>query len=388
MTVETGKEAKRKSWGRRIADFLSTVATGALAVGLVIVGTSFIAERATSIEIEEAAPIVEVYAAPAVMVPFYEVERSFVGQIEPQRRTDIAFELPGTVDAILVDEGDRVGEGDEIAHLDTRTLENQRTTLSAARQALEAQLELARLTMERQEVLEQRGHATRQVFDAARLRYAEIAARIAETDASIAGIDIQLDKAVIRAPFDGHIGARFVDDGASVGAAEPVVALLEDGEPLMRVGVAPDIADRLGIGDTINVVVSGEEFEGTVDSLRPDLDPTTRTRMILLRLKASENEAPVLFGQTGAIRLTQDVKERGAWVPVTALYEGVRGLWTVKTVVPGESGETTAGFEAIEILYADEDRAFVRGSFADGTEIIQTGPHRVTPGQRVRKTEG
>ena len=73
----------------------------------------------------------------------------------------------------------------------------------------------------------------------------------------------------------------------------------------------------------------------------------------------------------------------GAWVPVTALRDGVRGLWTVLVAVPSDAGSVVAE-EAVEILYADETRALVRGTFADGARLIESGAHRVTPGQAVQ----
>ena len=43
---------------------------------------------------------------------------------------------------------------------------------------------------------------------------------------------------------------------------------------------------------------------------------------------------------------------------------------------------------AVEVVYSDADRAYVRGSFQNGTQLIKEGPHRVAPGQSVRVTEG
>jgi hypothetical protein len=63
--------------------------------------------------------------------------------------------------------------------------------------------------------------------------------------------------------------------------------------------------------------------------------------------------------------------------------EGERGLWTVLTVVDGESGPV-AGQETVQILHALDQRVFVEGTLGDGQRVIATGVHRLSPGQAVR----
>lgn len=385
MPVEDATNGFWKRLARRAATVASTLATGALAVGLVVIGAGFIESRATSIPPTEAAPAVTVGSLMLSIDDGYQVSRSFVGQVEPLQQTDVAFELSGTVETVTIDEGERVSRGQILAQLDTRTLQNDKAALLASRQALEAQTELARLTTERKEALQESGFSTTQAFDEARLGLAELEARLAETDAAIAGIDIQLDKAVVRAPFDGQVGTRFVDEGAWVGGGAPIITLLQNATPQMRVGIAPSVADALRPGDRLTVEIGAQSFEGVLVQLRPDLDRATRTRTALLTIQASAGEAAPLFGQTGTVALSETVAEAGAWIPVTALREGTRGLWTVLTVRPGDQpDEGIVAFEAVEVLYSDQDRAFVRGTFQEGARIVAAGPHRVTPGQRVR----
>ncbi len=355
-----------------------TAATIALAIGLVAGAGALISARATDVVIADPAPRTPVATRVLTRVDSYSVPRRFTGQVEAQQSTAIAFEQGGTVAEVLVDEGDTVAEGAVLARLDTRALTARQTALRAARGALVARAELARLTTERQEALEDRGFAATQRLDEARLGLAELEALIAETDASLEGVAIDLDKAVIRAPFAGRIADRMVDTGATVGAGQSLLTLLEDAAPQMRVGLPPKLAAGLRPGLAVTVEMEGRTRAGTLVHLRPDLDPATRTRIALVRL-----DGAALFGQTGTLTLDETVATDGAWVPVTALRDGVRGLWTVLVAVPSDAGSVVAE-EAVEILYADETRALVRGTFADGARLIESGAHRVTPGQAVQ----
>ena len=109
--------------------------------------------------------------------------------------------------------------------------------------------------------------------------------------------------------------------------------------------------------------------------IRPDIDPVTRTRTALFALDT--DDAPT-FGQTATLSIDMQIAARGTWVPVDALQEGSGSIWNVLVVEDG-----TVRTAAAELLHAETDRAFVRGSFAEGATLIRSGAHRVVPGQEV-----
>ncbi|MEL6436176.1 MAG: efflux RND transporter periplasmic adaptor subunit, partial [Pseudomonadota bacterium] len=115
----------------------------------------------------------------------------------------------------------------------------------------------------------------------------------------------------------------------------------------------------------------------------PQIDPATRTRIIRAKL---DGATALSFGLTGELTIAQRVETPGAWIPMTAVEDGVRGLWTIKTL--SDIDDTArVGVEAVEVIYADAERAFVRGTFEDGAAFIPTGVHRVVAGQNVRITQ-
>jgi hypothetical protein len=84
------------------------------------------------------------------------------------------------------------------------------------------------------------------------------------------------------------------------------------------------------------------------------------------------------------------VGEPGVWLPLSALTEGVRGLWQAYALAPLADARpgVVAGQRVtplpVEVLHYDGDRAYVRGPFAHGTPVVAGGLHRVVPGQLVR----
>lgn len=368
---------------RRIGVLLGTALVAALAVGAVALGTRVIAENSVRLAVDDAAAPLSVAVHRITRASGYSVRQEFIGRVEPRQVTELGFEAGGTVAEIAVDEGDTVAEGAILARLDTRSLQSQLRQQKAARDALAAQLELARLTFARQDKLAERSFSSQQRADEARLSVAELEARLAEREAAITGIEVDLDKAQLRAPFAGRVAGRFVDSGARVGPSTPILELQQETTPQLRVGLTPDRAARLSPGDAFDVTIDGRPFRATYASRRAEIDPVTRTLSALFDLEPGDDHAPPVFGSVVRLSLTREVAEPGAWVPLTALTEGPRGLWTVLIVDEGPAGPPRIAMEAVEVIHAEGNRAYVRGPLEDGLAVIADGAHRVSVGQQV-----
>jgi multidrug efflux pump subunit AcrA (membrane-fusion protein) len=98
------------------------------------------------------------------------------------------------------------------------------------------------------------------------------------------------------------------------------------------------------------------------------------------------SSAPVQPGEI--IRLSVRTVEpvRGVWVPVSALTERERGLWSVY-VARSEGSDWLAQPDTVEVIHAAGEEVYVRGGLRDGDRVILDGLHRLTPGQRVAPVE-
>jgi RND family efflux transporter MFP subunit len=353
-----------------------TVAVVAAAGAATILGAQILADRAAAAPTPEGAPAIPVAVRPLTIETGYAVERSFVGQVEPARSVDLSFELPGRVDSVAVDEGDTLRQGDVVARQDTRLIEAEIARLTASRTALEAQFDFASRTLERSNELNTRGFASTERLDGAIAARDELAARIAEVEAALLDVSIRLEKATLHAPLDGRVTVRRIDGGESLSPGQPILTLVSTEDPVVRVGVPLDIADKLPATATIRI--DGRDHLARLQSVRPDIDPVTRTRTALYTLPGAGD---AVFGQTARLVLTETIDVAGTWVPLRSLKENAGGVWTILTLGPDDRVRTAA----IEVLHTEGDRVFVRGSFPAGTLAIDEGPQRVTPGQTVRR---
>lgn len=371
---------------RRALRRLATLGLTAMILGgagaSVVAGVTLISRSAASVE-PPAAPPTPVGVIRVVMAPGHEVARRFTGQIEPAARTELGFELGGRIAEVLADEGDRVAAGAVLARLDTAALGPERAALEAELAALAADAELARLTLARSDALTARGVRSVAAQDDARLMLARSEAQMAAVRARIAGVDVRLEKSVLTAPFAARIGARLADPGRTAAPNAPVLVLFDAAPPRLRVGLPPELAAGLSPGDAVAVEIDGARQPAIVLRIRPDLDPDTRGRSVVLGLPAAA--AGRALGDTADVIVTQQVAEPGFWVPLGALREGVRGAWSVMAVEAGPNGDRVVP-AAVEVIHAEGARVFLRGALPPGARIVGAAPDRVAPGQRVAAT--
>ncbi len=370
-------EPKSPLW-RHAVSVLGTLGIIALSVALILAGRGVLADRSAAASGPDPAAVTPVSTDRIAMTDHYEVTRRFSGQFEARQETALAFERAGTIAEVLVRDGDAVTRGQPIARLDTRLLEAEAKRLTAQRAGLEAQAELARRTNARQAELRERGHASDQRVDDTSLALAQLEAGIAEIDAALTSTQVNLGKSVLTAPFTGTIGARLVDAGTIAAPGSPVATLLQDGAPRFRAGLDPALAEALTLGDPVEITLGTGTRTATLAHLSPELDTMTRARTALFDV---DGPAPPSRA-TGEVALTQRIEATGAWIPLSALRQGPRGTWILLTVEDG-----AVATEAAEILHVQGARAFIRGTFTDGTEFITGGTHRVVPGQPVTAEE-
>lgn len=308
-------------------------------------------------------------------------EQRFLGTIKAAKRSDVGFEVPGVIDAVAVTEGQTVGAGDVLARLDLRSLRARRAAAAATVDQVTAERELARARVDRQAPLAGSGAISAQNFDDTRLGEQALAARLAAARAELERIDVDLDKSVLRAPYDARIGRQHLDQGSVTRAGSPVFTLIATGEREARIGVAVEQAGDLTEGENYALTLRGKHVDARLRAIRPDVNPVTLTTSAIFTLPAG---ALAYDGEPVAISLPRRIEQRGGWLPLSALLEGERGVWTVLALRERDEG-SVALREIVEVLHVSGDRAYVRGTLNSGDEVISDGVHRVAPGTRVMR---
>ncbi|NEO48820.1 MAG: HlyD family efflux transporter periplasmic adaptor subunit [Moorea sp. SIO4A3] len=218
-------------------------------------------------------------------------------------------------------------------------------------------------------------------------------ALIRELDARIADVNLNIAKSTLKAPFNSRISVRRVDEGSVISTGESILRLVEMENLEVRIGLPTDTAYRLRQGGYQNLTIADRTYRATVESILPEVDSSTRTVTVVLKLETSP-QAQVAVGRIARLELTETIRESGYWLPVTSLAKSVRGLWSC--YVLEESSEQsnasdndrlfTVKQEDVEVLYVQGNQMLVRGTLQPNDLVILNGSHRFVPGQLVRQS--
>lgn len=316
----------------------------------------------------------------------YTVVERFAGRVVARRTSDLGFERGGRVVEVAVDLGDRVEAGDVLARLETRELLAERRELEARLAEANARLALAKLTTERRRRMVEEQSVSEQVYDEARFEEQAIASQLEAARAGIERIDVALELSRIEAPYAGSVIERQVDEGTVVAPGQTLLRLIEDEHLELRVGVPPETAAALERDRAYDVEVDGRSVPSRLDRLLENVEPDTRTVVAVFQFE----EAPdgVRSGALARLEILAERPAPGFWLPLTALAESRRGLWSAFALVPPEEDAPddvrVAERRELQVIHAEADRAYVRGTLGDGERVVASGLHRLVPGQRVR----
>ena len=156
--------------------------------------------------------------------------RNFPGRVDANRKAALAFRVSGKVHELLVKEGDLVKQGDVIAKLDPTDFQ---ITLND-KKALFTQAEK---DYERGKKLVKEGHISKRDFD-------QLEASYLSNKADFNLARQQLIYTELKAPFDGTIARRFIQNFEEIEAKQDIVAL-NDNEILE---VKIDVPENLILG--------------------------------------------------------------------------------------------------------------------------------------------
>ena len=219
------------------------------------------------------------------------------------KEIDINSKVPGRVVKLLVKEGDHVKAGDVIAYIDQRDLLAQQAQSEAAITALEAQaaqagavtslqsgttqagldkaasdLKLAAKDEQRYAELLSQGAVSQQVYDNYRTKYenaqaayntaqsnmqqndvnraneAAISRKIEQAHAALDQVNVSLDETVIRAPFDGVITEKYIEEGSMLSQGTPLVAIQDPTDNWVDIKVPETELSRYALNQEVTLI--------------------------------------------------------------------------------------------------------------------------------------
>jgi len=289
------------------------------------------------------------------------------GTILPNESVDIKPEISGLVTKVNFKEGQYVTKGTPLLYLNDNELQAQYQRLQYTQKLFQTQ-------ESRQKQLLAREAISQEEYDIVLNQY-----NTALSDIKL--VQAQLEKTVIRAPFNGRLGLRQVSEGAVINASNIIVSIVNIDPIKLEFSIPERYAGMVTEGSPIffSSESSKEEVEGRVYAYEPQVDAATRT--IKLRAQSPNKSGKYLPGMFVKIRFVLEVKEDALMVPAEAVIPELSGY---KVFVVGADGN--AEQRMIEIGTRTDTQVQVLSGLAEGELVLITGVMQVRKGMPIKPT--
>ncbi len=310
--------------------------------------------------------------------------REYPGRLRAGQQADMAFEVAGRIVEFVLREGERGSRGTVLARLDSRDYVNLLDQAKAA--ANNRRTYLSRIAQ---------AHKTGAVSEQD-LNDAEAQVEVADAEVKIKQKGV--DDTLLRAPFDGVMSRKLVEDFANIQAKQPVLIFEDPAHMEIKVSVPErDLAGRSGVKATPEEITRRTQpkvivtslpdhvFPARLKELATTADPTTRTFEATFIFEP-EDRVIVLPGMTAKVVLEVSGDEAAAGdvlIPARAAVadeSGEAAVWIV-------AGDGTVSMRSVTLGALRGDEVLVSAGLSNGETIAVSGITKLRPGVKVRRWE-
>lgn len=207
------------------------------------------------------------------------------GSIQPERKADLRAEVSAVVLQVLKENGDAVRKGDVLIRMDQTTIQdNLRSAEDSARNAAQA-LDQAERNVQRLKTLRASGMTSLQALDDAEVRRNAAQSELSASKARTAQARQQLERTVVRAPFDGVVSDRKASAGDTASIGKELLKVIDPTSMRFAGRVSADKISQVSVGQTVGFRINGyagQEFRGKVTRVDPSANDVTRQVEVLV----------------------------------------------------------------------------------------------------------
>lgn len=279
---------------------------------------------------------------------------SVTGELVPGVYADLSFPSLGTIDEILVKDGDQVTKGMKLASLDRSVLYSQyQDALLAVRIAEENEKQVRRNRSDT---------ATPEDVQAKKLASEQARQKVRT-------LKEEMQMNVLSAPIDGQVSRLSARVGEVTTAGKVLLRVMQPTTFILESRVPESDIAKIALGMkalvTFDAFTRDEIFEATVESIDPAATVVQDVVSYKVKFRLANTDSRLKEGMTGNIDIETAKREGVLWVPYRALTkeEG-------KIYVSVKRGETS--FERVEVstgLEGDDGTIEIKTGLKEGDEV-------------------
>ncbi|MDE2081750.1 MAG: efflux RND transporter periplasmic adaptor subunit [Burkholderiales bacterium] len=207
------------------------------------------------------------------------------GSIEPERRADLRAEVGAVVLQVFKENGQPVRAGEPLVRLDDAAIRDALSSADEAARAAGQAYDQTERQLQRLRTLQQQGMTSQQSLDDAEVRRNNAQSDLVAAKARVAAARQQLQRTLIRAPFDGVVSDRQVSVGDTAQVGKALLKVIDPRSMRFEGLVSADRLAELKPGQRVRFRVNGYadgDFIGTVRRIDASANAATRQLAVII----------------------------------------------------------------------------------------------------------
>lgn len=313
----------------------------------------------------------------AEVVSLNVVEKSFSGVVSPDQFSDLAFKMSGPLISLKVDEGQKVRTGQVVAEIDPQDFKWEFEARKASYQTAEAQLQRAEKLLSKQAISKQEYETTK--------------ASYSNAQAAFEYAQNTLEQTKLRAPFDGFIQKKYVENYQKVQAGQGIVCLINPNK-LQVVYTMPE-TNITYFSSPYSISVEFDNYKGHKFNAKVkeyvEASPDGSGVPVFLYIEDPNfnlEKYKVAVGFSCRVQLnvdSQSFNEGAVLIPLSAMVIDEKTGDKSVFVFNGQSQQVESRKVTEAGLVGKDDVIIVQGLKA-GEQVVSAGATRLTNGQQVK----
>lgn len=301
------------------------------------------------------------------------------GTLTAKEEATVRAQVPGSVNAVYVSEGETVTSGKVLARIDPGALGAQQQSAQQGVVGARATYATAQKEQARQESLYRSGIVSRRDVELARQNTANAKAQLAQAESMVSSAQEQLGYTTVTAPIDGIVSKREVAEGDVVQPGGALITIVDLRSLELAASVPSDELGSLRINTPVEFTVtgiSGVIFRGIITRINPTADPTTRQIQVFVEIPNVERRLVAGLFAEGRI---ESMSRVGLVVPTSAIDR--------RMTTPYVSRVRNRKVERVQVQLGIEDEKRDRIEIVQGVQagdvLLVGAAQQLTPGTVV-----
>ncbi|MEX0811620.1 MAG: efflux RND transporter periplasmic adaptor subunit [Chitinophagales bacterium] len=299
---------------------------------------------------------------------YFEVQ----GTAESENSIAVSTDMGGLVTKVLVDEGDKVNEGQLLVQLDNSVVVKNIDEL-------ETSLELAKKLYEKQKRLWEKNIGSE-------VDYLQSKNRKEQLEGQLASAQAQLNKTKIKAPFSGTVDRIYVKVGEVASPGMPAVRVMNLEQIKIEADVSENYLGSMVEGDSVDVHFPAIKTsrKGIIKSVGQYIDPANRSFKIYVRIPNTDRVIKANLLATVSIN---DYTKKDALVIPTRLIQFSRDGEYIYVESENEHGHKIAKKVFIQKGKTYKGHSVIEKGLNPNDKVVDEGHRDLANGDKIEIVE-